>query len=371
MRILLLHASAGAGHQRAAEALAHAFQAQDEHADVVVCDILDFTPKVFRESYAKGYLSLVRRAPELWGYMYAQTDRKAAQPWRSRVRATFNKVSVAGFFRFYDRFDPDIAVCTHFLPLELLSSTTRERRIRAPFYGVVTDFAVHGLWIVENVGCYYLSTEEGRRHLVRRGQDDDRIRVLGIPIDPAFAGEREPREARRRLGLAPEIPVVLLLGGGHGVGSMMDLLRSFQETNVACQVIAVAGANEPLRKEADAVASEARRPVTVLGRVDNVHELMDASDIIVGKSGGLTSSEAMAKGRPMIITDPIPGQEQRNCEFLLEAGAALRLYEAPDAPFLVKSLLEDPDRLARMQRNARRIGRPHAARDIVEDIRSR
>jgi processive 1,2-diacylglycerol beta-glucosyltransferase len=133
-------------------------------------------------------------------------------------------------------------------------------------------------------------------------------------------------------------------------------------------LLVVAGANEKLRKEAIAAASSLQIPVKVFGFVDNIHELMDASDVVISKPGGLTTSEVLAKGKPMIVIDPIPGQEQRNCEYLLESGAAMRLYEPEDAPYKVQTFLTDPVRLMRMQMNAREISHPHAAREIVRDI---
>lgn len=368
MRILILHASAGAGHRRAAEALAKAFRRLDEPGEVVVCDILDYTPLMFKQTYAKGYLRLVRRTPELWAYVYSQTDRMAQVPWRNRIRATLNKVNVAKFFGFYEDLRPDAAVCTHFMPLEVLSSRTRRRAgARAPFCAI-TDFAVHSLWIVHSVHCYYIASEEMQRHLVRRGQPLERTKITGIPIDPVFAEQRDPVEARERLGLRPDLPAVLMVSGGYGVGSVAKLMQAFQGVEGDYQLIAVAGADERMRRKALAAATGLRVPATVYGGVDNIHELMDAADLVITKSGGLTSSEALAKRKPMIITDPIPGQEQRNCEYLLESGAAVRLYETDDAPYRVRSLLESPRRLQELRAAAVRIGHPHAARDVAEDI---
>ena len=366
-----MHASAGAGHRRAAEAVAKAFVAEEPRTDIVLSDILDFTPAVFRETYAKGYLRLVRNAPELWGYMYDRLDRKAQVPWRAKVRTTFNKINVAKFVQFYKRFRPDAVVCTHFLPLDVISNRILRGRSDAALYCAVTDFAVHSLWLAEAVDCYYVSTGEARRHLLRQGQAEDRVVVSGIPVDPVFAQSVEPIEARRLLGLDPLRPAVLVLSGGYGVGAAPQIVAAFGEQDAGCQLLVVAGANRSLQEEASAAAEQAKVPVKVYGQVDNVHELMDAADLLISKSGGLTTSEALAKGKPMLITDPIPGQEQRNCEHLLENGAAVRLYETADAPYKVRSLLTDRVRLDRMRACARDLGRPQAARDLVLDVMKR
>ncbi len=368
MKILILHATAGAGHRRAAEAIGKAFQNAAPSAEVKISDILDFTPPLFRKTYAEGYLDLVRKAPELWGYLYSKSDRKAQEPWRKEIRALFNKLNAVSFFKFYRDFDPDVAVCTHFMPLQLLASGKRRDRNPAPVYCAITDFTVHGLWIEEGVDCYYVANDEARRHMIRRGQPEDRIMVTGIPIDPVFEKQQSKDEALQALGIDSDLPVVLLLGGGFGVGPTLELIRSFGQETPVCRLLVVTGANEKLRKQAEILAGTVSTPMTVYGLVSNIHVMMDACDLVITKPGGLTTSEVLAKGKPMLVIDPIPGQEQRNCEEVLEAGAAARLFEAEDACYKVASLLNDRPRLAQMECNARKIGKPRAAAAIVADI---
>ena len=368
MKVLILHASAGAGHKRAAEALAAAFRTADGDHQAAVHDILDFTPPLFHRTYAKGYLDIVRTVPELWGYMYARSDRRALHPHRKQIRAVFNKLNTRKFLRFYDDFAPDAVICTHFMPLEILATRARQEGGGAPLFCVVTDFAVHALWIMDGIARYYVATEEARRHLVRKGQPPERVKLTGIPIDPVFARSEPPEAARRKLGLRPDLPTLLLLGGGCGVGPTCELIASLRDLTLPCQALVVAGNNAKLKAEAEAAAATLRIPATIFGFVDNMHELMDAADVIVSKPGGLTSSEVLAKGKPMIVIDPIPGQEQRNCECLLEAGAALRLFEIEDAPYKIEMLLADAPRRARMAQNSRALGRPQAAAEIVADV---
>jgi processive 1,2-diacylglycerol beta-glucosyltransferase len=371
LRILILHASAGSGHRRAAEALVQAFRTHHPEVEVVVRDVLDFTPAVFRRTYAKGYLRLVRKAPELWGYLYTRTDRTSQIPWRKRVRSVLNAVNTGSLFKYMDALEPDAVVCTHFMALEVVSTHQRRRVEETPFFCCVTDFDVHSLWIAENVRCYYVATEEAQRSLIRMGQPPDQIEVSGIPVSPEFAVSVPAPEMRRRLGLDPGRMTVLLLSGGFGVGPSLELIRAIDRSGLNCQLLAVTGNNRKLRSQVEHAAQESSVPVRVFGYVSNVHELMDAADIVLGKSGGLTCSEAMAKGKPMLIIDPIPGQEQRNCEYLLEAGAAARLFEIEDAPDKIRAILEDAERIAQLQSNARLCGRPNAAADIADSVLQR
>lgn len=366
MNVLILHASAGAGHRRAAEALEKAFRA--EGAEPVVRDILDFTAPLFRKTYAKGYLDVVRRAPELWGYLYAQSDKSLRIPWKRTVRSLFNALNTRDFKTFFRECRPDAVVCTHFMPLEILSARIAKGKTDVPLYCVVTDFGVHGLWVVEHVRRYYVACPEAERQLKRRGKDAERVRLTGIPIDPVFAAGETAPAARRRLGLDPDLPAALLLSGGYGVGPAVEMVRAFKGAGWRGQLLVVAGANEKLKEKAEAEAAGLDLPVTVFGFVKNIHDLMDAADLVITKPGGLTTSEVLAKGRPMLVIDPIPGQEQRNGEYALEIGAAARLYEAEDAPAKIRALFEEAGRLERMARCARAAGRPHAARDVARDV---
>ena len=366
MNVLLLHASAGAGHKRAAEALAKGFEQRG--AAVEVRDILDFTPPVFRKTYAEGYLNVVRTAPELWGYMYARTDESSQKPWEKRVRTAFNKLNTISFYRFMHKVRPDAVVCTHFMPLELLGTRRSRHTPPAPLFGVVTDYAVHSLWAVPRVDRYFVASAEAARQLARRGQPADRITVTGIPVDPVFAVSRPVAEVRAELGLRPDLPVILVLCGGFGVGPVADLLKAFHDEPFAAQVVVITGRNETLRQEAEAIGRKASMPVRVEGFVTNMHTWLNAADLLVSKPGGLTTAEALAMGKPMVIVDPIPGQEQRNAEMLLEEGAAVRLFEAADASWKIRNLVSDPRRLASLSANARRLGRPSACAEIVTAV---
>ncbi len=370
-RILILHASAGAGHKRAAEALAAAARIQTPDAQVVVRDILDFTAPIFKKTYAQGYLDLVRTVPELWGYLYTRLEKSKTKPHEAKIRSVFNKLNALSFLKFFKELRPDVVICTHFMPLEILAARVASKKVNVPLFCVVTDFAVHSMWVVENVECYYVATEESKRYLTRRGQSDARVKCKGIPIDPIFSQEVEAEEARTRLGLQRDLPAILILGGGFGVGPTTQLLRSFLQSDLRCQILVVAGKNEDMRRRAEEIGRKLRCPVKVFGFVSNIHELMDAADLIISKPGGLTSCEVLAKHKPLVIIDPIPGQEQRNCEYLLEAGAAVRLYDIEDAPYKIQELLQDKERMMEMTAMAKKMAKPNAAMEIIQDVWSR
>ena len=368
MKILILHASAGAGHRRAAEALEAAFRIACPSGKIVSEDILQFTPAAFRRTYAKGYLRLVRSAPKLWGYLYSHTDRKSQMPHRRRIRAFFNKLNTRAFCRFLDDLQPDAVVCTHFLPLEVVGTMIKDQKTSVPLFCAITDFAVHALWLTQNVTRYFVATQEAQRYLARHGQSEHGTRVTGIPIHPNFARKTPAEEAREKLGLERDRPAILLLSGGFGVGPTVDLIRSLRHGVQGCQLMVVAGRNPKLRKRCETATAELPIPSKVFGFVGNIDELMDACDLVITKPGGLSVSESLAKTLPLLLIDPIPGQEQRNCDYLLEEGAALRLHDINDTPFHINQLLGDTSRMTRIRDNIRRVATPNAAVEIAEDV---
>lgn len=366
MKIMILYASAGGGHKRAAEALVESATA---HAlTPVVRDILDFVPPLYRKTYAGGYLRLIRAAPELWGYLYSHTDRRAQHPLQRNVRSVFNKLNALSFYHFFKDENPDAVVCTHFMPLELIASRRKERYRRVPLSAVVTDYAAHALWYCRGNHRYYVATEEAKRQLMRKGQSGDLIFQAGIPILSAFGSSEPAGQALKRMGLDPSIPAVLIMSGGYGVGPTLRLLQACLEKPPPCQLLIVAGKSREIEEGARRMARGAPLPVTVYGYTTTIHEMMDAATLVISKPGGLTCAEVLAKHKPLVIVEPVPGQEQRNAEYLLERGCAARLFDAEDAPYRLTELLADPEHLARMSRAAAKLARPDAADRIIRDV---
>lgn len=366
--ILILHATAGAGHTRAAQAVAAALDLDKTAPSHRIVDTLDCTPALFRGMYVKAYIELVQRAPELWGYLYDKSDRTPDPNSRTaRVRLAFDKLNSRAFRHLLEETAPSVIVCTHFLPLELLSDLKRRNKISTPVHAVITDVSPHSFWVYPNIDAWHVSTPAGARELTRKGIPPERIHITGIPVDPVFEQHTPPAKARARLDL-PARPTILLLSGGFGVGPMKELLASFKNSSANLSLVVVAGRNSVLEAECRALADSLPVPVRVHGFVNNMHEFMDAADLIVTKPGGLTTTEILAKGKPMALVAPIPGQEQRNCEYLLEEGAAVRLYDTSDAAWHLEKWLTDKARMDRMHMAAQAISRPRAARDIAERL---
>ncbi len=255
----------------------------------------------------------------------------------------------------------DLVVNTHFLSGEVVASLREEGRCHTPQVLVCTDFETHRLWAPRPCAHYFTATQEAARYLQYYGVPGGDITVTGIPIHPVFAQAKDRARCRARHGLSGDRPVILQLAGGHGVGPIEGLYRALLDVEVPVEVVVVTGHNAAARNRLKAVPVPPRHRTTVLGYTHDMDELMAAADLAVTKPGGLTTSEALARGLPLAVVYPVPGQEDRNSDYLLENGAAIKINHVPTLAFKVTALLRDPERLARLKANARRLGRPRAA----------
>jgi len=368
-RVLLLSASSGAGHLRAAQALEKAFAAR---GDCIVehIDAMKYASKLFQSLYHKTYISLAKRAPDVLGLLYDRTD----QPWNDpRPRLAMDRLNVQPMIRMLQRAQPDLCVATHFLPGEILAWLIAKKKLRARNAIVITDYDVHALWLCRTVDRYYVALPESAEYMAAIGVPREKLRVTGIPVDPLFAKAVDRNSVRKHLGLDPIAPIVLAAAGGEGVGPIEQLVGGLLELRRPWQIVAIAGKSEKMRKRLEALSRQAgalpggSSRLCPVGFTTEMDQYMAAADLLVGKAGGLTTSEALARALPMVLIEPIPGQEERNADHLLEAGAAIRCNNLPVAAWKVATLLDDPARLKQMQAAARRMASPNAAAEIAED----
>lgn len=368
-RILVLSVKAGAGHLRAAQAVTHAIRERFPNVEVVSADALEYTNAAFRKGYTEGYETLVRNLPSVWERIYESLETKPADSNAKKLATLWSRLNTKHLLMFVENFKPDAIACTHFLPAEVLGAQRAKGKLRAPVYTILTDYDIHSMWIQEGVTGYFVASSEMAHALREKGIGTASVEVSGIPILPEFAREYPPRETTRQtLGLNPAQRTVLVAAGGFGMMSADDAVKLLAGHLPEAQFLAVAGRNAELEKRLKKLARAYKGRVKPFGFVDNMHELMAASDVAVSKSGGLTTSECLAMGLPMLVFNPIPGQEERNAIYLLEHGAGLWARTPAQMLFKVKALLDDPKRLADMQEAARRIARPRAAFDIAERL---
>lgn len=366
MKLLILSASAGAGHLRAAQALEAACREMRSDIEIRNHDTLDFTPRIFKKWYAQSYLQTVNHIPKVWGYFYDYYDRKTSTSKTAKVMRLLDRFNAAALYKLVDEFRPDRILTTHFLPSNvLLSSKRRERATLPPVSVCVTDYDIHFFWIHPDVNRWYVGSEEVRWQVHRKGVPLDRIVVAGIPIHPVFSKERTRVAAAQAAGLDPKMPTVLVLSGGFGVGHVADTVAEVLKTPGDFQVAVVCGRNEELKKQLSALQAPSGKRLEVRGFVTDMENYLTSADFVVTKPGGLSVSEAIARGCPIVAYAPIPGQEERNCDYLMESGAAVKAKDPATLEFKIRLLLTDEGARRRMSDAARRIARPRAAYDII------
>ncbi len=367
-KILLLSVSAGAGHMRAAEAIRCHAESFGGAAQATHLDVMDFVPKTFRKLYTDFYIKLVNKAPALWGYLYQFTHDAKPNSSTEKLRRAVERLNTKALRREIERFRPDAIVCTHFLPAELLARMIVKERLDCPVWVQVTDFDLHRLWVQDGMSGYFAANEEVAWRMRTQGIAPERIRVTGIPIMPAFAAPLDRAECARELGADPGRTTFLLMGGGAGLGSMETVATRLLALDGDFQLIVLAGKNAEALAALRKLAQRHPGRLFAQGFTDKVERMMACADLVITKPGGLTTSECLAMGLPMIVNSPIPGQEERNADFLLEQGVALKAVDGVALEYRVKYLLEHPQRLAEMRAKAKALGRPQAGRAVLEAV---
>ena len=356
-RVLILSAGVGSGHNSAAAAVKLACEARPDIAEVRVVDVLQQSTVLYRDLLGKGYFVLVESAPWLvdWGYDASDQPFRRRGPIDPWTRA--NAMPTVGEIR---QFRPTAIICTHFLPAQLVASLLLRGVIDAKTAVVTTDYDFQGLWLTSAFHALFVARDEGRVQLTALGVPDDRVTATGIPVAATEqdAPVRDPSKP----------PMLLISAGASGGDYALAVVRQTMHLRTPVTVTVVCGRNAELKQRVEQLVASAGDRYRVLGFTTEMPRLLREADLFVGKPGGLSASECMAAGLPMVLVNPIPGQEVRNGDYLMEQGAAVRCNTPLTIGWKIDQLLGEPGRLQRMQAAAHRIGRPAAASDVVSGL---
>ncbi|QBB70118.1 galactosyldiacylglycerol synthase [Pseudolysobacter antarcticus] len=369
-KILVLSVSAGAGHMRAAEALRS--HAEVAHGDVhaLHLDVMNFVSSAFRKLYTNAYIKLVEKHPALWGMLYRMTSEAEPDATLQKMRRGIERLNTKALLRAIDAFAPDAIICTHFLPAEILQHEIKQARLHAPVWVQVTDFDLHKMWVMPHMAGYFAANDEVAFRMRAAAIAPATIHVTGIPIMPAFAQPLSREECAREFGIDPARPTFLLMGGGAGVGQLDQVAERLMTAAKDFQLVVLAGKNVAVLGKLQKLAAQHPGRLFAQGFTHHVERLMACADLVITKPGGLTSSECLAMGVPMIVHSPIPGQEERNADYLLEQGAAMKAVDTLGLEFRIQMLLAEPRRLQLMRDKAAALGRPDAAANVLRIVLS-
>lgn len=364
-RVLILYGFEHSGHHAAALALREAFLARDPTLTVDLLNFFVYSSRIIEKIATGIFYRIVKSTPSVWDGIYHNPK---SDPRFDRFRSVVGRLTSRGVEDALRKFEPDIVVCTQSFPCGMMHDYKEKRRAEIPLYGVLTDFFVPPYWVYPRVDRYFVACVEARDELVRQGIEEGAIAISGIPIRSHFARLPDRLEARAAFGLDPDAPVVLVMGGWSGWGALGELAIEAGRRGGECRVVVVTGRNRRLYDHLRGRGEIHEHGVTVLPAVERMDVLMRAADLLVGKAGGMTASEALAAGLPMVFVDSLPGQERANAEYLCRRGAAVRAEGAVDAARTAVELARDAARLREMGGRARALARPGSAAEIAREV---
>ncbi|MDP2941993.1 MAG: glycosyltransferase [Candidatus Omnitrophota bacterium] len=364
-KILLLHISVNSGHHMAALAVEKALKLLEPDAEALNINAVNYINPFVEKVLNRTYMGVIKNKPEVWEYLY---DNPRVFRSISKLRDLIHRFNSGKLKTLLDEFRPDAIACTQAFPCGMVADYKNSFGLKAPLIGILTDCYPHSYWLFDSVDYYIVNSEAATNRLVEHGIPREKVRTFGIPIDPKFADKVDINDITARIGIDKRIPAVLIMGGGQGLGPIPEIVSSLNRIARPIQMIIVAGSNKRLFNWIERRRHNFRMRSFIYGYVSNIDELMAVSTLIITKPGGLTISEALSKNLPIIIINPIPGQEAKNTEYLLREGAAIKANSTGDAALLTEALLSHSLKLEQMRQNARRIAKPNSAVDIARLI---
>lgn len=366
-RVLLMHISDVSGHRCASLAIEKALRELDGDVQTHAIDAFNYISPYWGKLISALYLFVIKVVPRLWDYLYDNEDilRRVR-----KVRSLIHKINEEKIKKLFDQFSPDIVVCTQAFPCGMVADYKHQHNLNIPLMGVLTDYAPHLYWLNDFVDFYVVPALEIKQRLMQRGIPQERLKILGIPIDAKFRNQSNREQTFRRLRLDPNLPVILIMGGGQGLGPIKKIVHTLDELSHAVQLVVVCGTNRLLYKWLKKNKTNFNKHGFITGYTDQIDDLMTISSFIVSKAGGLSSAEALSKALPIIIVNPLPGQESQNTQFLLEAGVALKADSFRKLQSLAEELLSDTTKLDELRKKARAISCADSALKIAQLILS-
>ncbi len=363
--ILIVTASIGSGHNKAAAAVNNELRLRYPSAKINVVDFMSPETAYLNDLLKEIYLKMLDFVPALYEFLYNFTSGRVKGSSLQALLAYFMKRNMASIV---EKYNADIIICTHPFPCAAASYLKSKNQTSAAFFTVVTDFCLHQIWIYKNTDMYFVAHDGMKKELIERGIEETRIAVTGIPINRIFSESYDKQSLLKKYGLTDSMPIVLIMGGGLGLGGMKYALEELESLTIPMQILVVAGANLSLWSEVNCYITHSRHLIKVWGYSHSVNELMAISSILISKPGALTISEAMARELPMVLHAPIPGPESENATYLSENGAAIWVSKKEHIGETIRDILTDKERLQWMKQKAKALKQPYAAEKIVDAI---
>jgi len=363
MYVLIVHASAGAGHRRAAEAVFNHLAESRPDLKLKIVDVLDKTNALFKFDYTVGYSFVIKYMVSLWNFAFWLTEFKLFRFISLPLASFINYINSIRFIRFLIRENPDVIISTHFLPSDIAAFLKREKRIKSKLVTIITDFGVHPYWIADSTDLYIAASDFTKDRLMQEGVNKDIIKVFGLPYCTKFSVIFDRVALGKKIGIDPNVFTILLMTGSFGIGPLEKIAELLCKEY---QVIVVCASNEKLYHK---MLRRNLPNVKVFGYVDNTEELMAVSDIIITKAGGSTIAEVINMELIPIFISVIPGQEEGNVEALAEFGIGMTPSHIRQIKYIVSDLKNNPLKIEEIKERIRKVKKPFTCQEIADVIR--
>lgn len=362
-RILFMYITRYSGHHSASLAVEEALKKSGAKVETLSINAFNYTNPILEKIINKTYMGLIKRTPEVWEYLY---DNPKVLKNTHKLRKLIHRFNSIKLKSLLTDFRPDAVVCTQAFPCGMVADYKKTYRINLPLLGILTDYAPHSYWIHDEVDVYIVACEDAKDKLIKNGISPEKIKISGLPIRPRFSHSQKREDIFNKLNFDPTLPTILVMGGGQGFGPIKEAVISLAKIDRAIQILVITGRNKNLLKWFHRKRFHLKNKTSVFGYVDNVDELMEISSIVITKPGGLTTAEALCKNLPMVIMNPIPGQEGNNARFLLNAGVAVKAKNKEELIILTEELLDNPAKLEQMKSAAKIHSKPNASAEVAK-----
>jgi len=368
-KILIVYASAGVGHKKAAESIYEVLKENNKDDEIYLEDILNYTSRLFRFLYSDVYIFLIKYLKDLWGFLFYLSNSKIFLPIFESFKALAEISNTKKFQCLLIKEGFNLVISTHFSSSYIVGYLKKAKRIKTKLLTVVTDYRAHSVWFVKESDYFIVADDRTKIDLIKGNINEDKIKILGIPVGIEFSTCKDKNLIRDKLGIKSKKLTIMIMGGGAGIGPYEYLLRRFSPYKDMVNLLFICGYDSRLYNSLTFICKETDAPFKVYGYVNNVDELMEISDIIVTKAGGITLTESLVKRLPMLVISPIPGQEGLNSKLMEELGVMKVVNNKKEAYDFLKGLIDNPGILLRMRNNISKIVKPEAVKEVADFAR--
>lgn len=363
--ILVVTASMGSGHNKAANAVAEAIKRKYPVNKINVIDFMSTETAYFNSLVKDIYLKMLDHTPSVYEFFYKFTSDSTKG---STIQSVFAHAMKKDMRELIKKYEADMVICTHPFPCAAASYLKQTGEINIPLITVMTDFCVHQFWLYKNIDIYFTANDLLKKEMVNQGLLEERIFVTGIPVGYNFRVDYNRDDLLAKFKLEKDKPVALIMGGGLGLGGVKNALCQLERLKKDIQILVITGANVALWSEMNEYAQHSKHKVFVWGYSHNIQEFMSVATFLISKPGALTISEALTRELPMILHDPIPGPEVDNAKFVSDNGAAIWVKHQDTLDAVVREVLSDATILPKLRNNAKVLKKPYASDNIADVI---